>query len=540
MEPLSADDPRRVGDYGLIGRLGRGGMGRVYLGRSAGGRTVAIKVVHAHIAADERFRARFAREVAAARLVGGDWTAPVLDADPEAEMPWVATGYVAGPDLHDAVGAHGPLPRATVLALGAGLAEALSAVHERGLVHRDVKPSNVLLSLQGPRLIDFGIARAGDATARLTATGVTVGSPGYMAPEQAVGGAVGPAADMFSFGAVLAYAAGGKAPFPGDAPAQLLYQVVHTPPRLDGVPPWLRDLVTACMAKDPAERPSPREAARACAGEGGAAGLMVPGWLPQPVVEDVSRRAVELLNLETAAPAGPPPPGNGASGPYPPPGPAPGQPAANGPGTTRPALHPERNGPHPTWPAAHPPTAEATRPAAPGAAGPAAGGPQDRRRWPLAVPVAAAVAAAAVAGALLTGLVGGERDAGAEPDGEETTVPAAGALPEAYVGSWSGDMRLGEIAVGPLDIVLEQGEVGERVGMLTSSDVMGLSRCVDLLTLTEVGSGTVTFDAEYDAGASRGGAGVCEPDPGELTLRLDGEVLHCTGGDLVGRLHPVG
>jgi serine/threonine protein kinase len=194
MEPLSADDPHTIGAYRLLGRLGSGGMGRVYLGRNAGGRTVAVKAVHPHFAVDQQFRDRFAREVTAARRVGGAWTAPVLDADPGAELPWVATGYVAGPDLHQVVRELGALPVPTVRALGAGLAEALAAVHALGLVHRDVKPSNVLLTLDGPRLIDFGIARATDATAELTASGAFVGSPGYMSPEQVLGrGELGPA-----------------------------------------------------------------------------------------------------------------------------------------------------------------------------------------------------------------------------------------------------------------------------------------------------------------------------------------------------------
>ncbi|NEE11771.1 serine/threonine protein kinase, partial [Streptomyces sp. SID7499] len=163
--------------------LGAGGMGRVYLGRSAGGRTVAVKVVHPHFALDEQFRARFRREVESARRIGAQWTAPVLDADPDAPVPWVATGYVAGPPLSQAITEHGPLPEHAVRTLGAGLAEALAVVHGQGIVHRDVKPSNVLLALDGPRLIDFGIARALGATVSLTSTGVSVGSPGYMAPE---------------------------------------------------------------------------------------------------------------------------------------------------------------------------------------------------------------------------------------------------------------------------------------------------------------------------------------------------------------------
>lgn len=214
MQPLGVDEPTVVGPYRLLGRLGSGGMGRVYLGRSAGGRTVAVKIVHPHFALDEEFRARFRREVEAARRVGGAYTAPVLDAGPDAPVPWVATAYAAGPSLSAAVADAGPLPEHSVRVLGAGLAEALSAVHGLDLVHRDVKPSNVLLTLDGPLLIDFGIARATDGTASLTSTGVSVGSPGYMSPEQILGKGVTGAADVFSLGAVLAYAATGSSPSP--------------------------------------------------------------------------------------------------------------------------------------------------------------------------------------------------------------------------------------------------------------------------------------------------------------------------------------
>ncbi|HET6858660.1 MAG TPA: serine/threonine-protein kinase, partial [Streptomyces sp.] len=297
LQPLEAGEPQTIGAYRLLGRLGAGGMGRVYLGRSAGGRTVAVKVVHPHFALDEEFRARFRREVEAARLVGGDWTAPVLDADPDAAVPWVATGYVAGPSLTEAVTGHGPLPEHSVRTLGAGLAEALAAVHELGLVHRDVKPSNVLLTIDGPRLIDFGIARATDSTASLTSTGVSIGSPGYMSPEQILGKGVTGSADVFSLGAVLAYAALGAAPFPGDSSAALLYKVVHEEPELGSLQGDLRDLVAACLAKAPESRPSPAEAAARLA-PGGAAELVASGWLPGPLVAEVSRSAVRLLDLD--------------------------------------------------------------------------------------------------------------------------------------------------------------------------------------------------------------------------------------------------
>ncbi|WP_405733130.1 serine/threonine protein kinase [Streptomyces sp. NBC_00028] len=297
MQPLGVDEPTSVGPYRLLGRLGSGGMGRVYLGRNTGGRTVAVKIVHPHFALDEEFRARFRREVEAARRVGGAWTAPVLDADPDAAVPWVATAYAAGPSLTVAVAEDGPLPAPSVRALGAGLAEALAAVHELGLVHRDVKPSNVLLTLDGPLLIDFGIARATDGTASLTSTGVSIGSPGYMSPEQILGKGVSGAADVFSLGAVLAYAANGESPFPGDSSAALLYKVVHEEPELGLLSGDVRELVAECLAKEPGARPSPADVARRLAPEG-AARLVAGGWLPGALVERVSRSAVQLLNLE--------------------------------------------------------------------------------------------------------------------------------------------------------------------------------------------------------------------------------------------------
>ncbi|WP_274032112.1 serine/threonine-protein kinase [Streptomyces sp. MMBL 11-1] len=297
MQPLEAGEPHTIGAYRLLGRLGAGGMGRVYLGRSAGGRTVAVKVVHPHFALDEQFRARFRREVESARRIGAQWTAPVLDADPDAPVPWVATGYVAGPPLSQAITEHGPLPEHAVRTLGAGLAEALAVVHGQGIVHRDVKPSNVLLALDGPRLIDFGIARALGATVSLTSTGVSVGSPGYMAPEQIRGRDVSGAADVFSLGAVLAYAATGAAPFPGDSSAVLLYKVVHEEPELGDLEGELREAVEGCLAKDPAARPAPADLARALA-PGGAAAMVAGGWLPGGLVRELSRSAVALLDLE--------------------------------------------------------------------------------------------------------------------------------------------------------------------------------------------------------------------------------------------------
>lgn len=498
MEPLTAEDPPQVGAYRLLRRLGQGGMGRVYLGRSAGGRTVAVKVVHRHVAADGQFRARFAREVAAARLVGAAWTAPVLDADPEAEIPWVATGYVAGPDLQQAVSDHGPLPPPSVRALGAGLAEALAAVHTRGLVHRDVKPSNVLLALDGPRLIDFGIARAADASSRLTATGVSVGSPGYMAPEQVLGADTGPATDVFSLGAVLAHAAAGQPPFPGDSTAARLYRVVHEEPELGRVPQELRGLVSACLAKDPGARPAPREVARVCAGEAGAAVLIRSGWLPPAVVEGVSRRAVQLLDLEAEGP-------HGAHGPPGPPAPVPTEPAT--PAAVPPAV------PAPQWPVPGVPTAGA----------PPAARPGRRRRVPVAAAVAVALLTATGLGVYLVAdaVVGPGGDGGTGSDSGNGT--GTGGLPGSYVGEWEGDMELPPLGVpaGTMTITLRPGGVGEEVGTAASSDVLSLTTCVDLLTLRSVSDGELVLEGVPDPARSTEGA--CVQEPFEVTLSPRGE-----------------
>ncbi|NEB07292.1 PQQ-binding-like beta-propeller repeat protein [Streptomyces coelicoflavus] len=297
METLHADDPSRLGSYRLLRRLGAGGMGRVYLARSPGGRTVAVKVVRPDLAADGDFRARFRHEVEIAKAVSGRFTAPVVDADPDAPLPWLATSYVLGPDLTDVVAAHGALPERTVRALAAGLAAALQDIHAAGLMHRDLKPSNVLLAADGPRLIDFGIARAVDGS-RMTQTGVVVGSPGYMSPEQAVGKDVGVAGDVFSLGSVLAFAATGRGAF-GDGTtshAGLLYQVVHGEADLTGVPPSLLGLVRACLMKDPAQRPAPGEIVAALAGQGIDAALH--DWLPSAVASTIATHAAGILDLE--------------------------------------------------------------------------------------------------------------------------------------------------------------------------------------------------------------------------------------------------
>jgi Protein kinase domain/Septum formation len=239
----------------LLGRLGSGGMGRVYLARSPGGRMVAVKVIRANLAEDAGFRARFAREVSAARKVGGLFTAQVVDADIDGPVPWLVTAYVPGTSLSEAVERQGPLPESSVLALAAGLAEGLIAIHAAGVIHRDLKPSNVLLAQDGPRIIDFGISSAAEATA-LTGTGFMIGSPGFMSPEQAEGLTVGPASDIFSLAGVLIYAARGEGPFGSGDTAALLYRVVHGKPSMDGAPDKLRPLIKRSLSRDPRRRPT--------------------------------------------------------------------------------------------------------------------------------------------------------------------------------------------------------------------------------------------------------------------------------------------
>jgi len=290
MEPLAEGDPGQVGVYRLQARLGAGGMGRVFLGRSPAGRAVAVKVVHPELARDPEFRARFRREVQAAQAVSGAFTAPVVAAGPDEDPPWLATAFVPGPSLGDVVAEAGPLSGEAVWRLAGGLVEALQAVHACGLVHRDLKPRNVLLAADGPRVIDFGIARAMEGTT-LTAGSVIIGTPVFMAPEQARGGLPGTAGDVFSLGSVLAYAATGRAPFAAADPVAMIYRIVHDEPDLSGVAPSLRDLVTRCLAKDPAGRPSLDALLEAVvAGSAPYPAAAPPGFWPDPLARMVAAR----------------------------------------------------------------------------------------------------------------------------------------------------------------------------------------------------------------------------------------------------------
>jgi hypothetical protein len=259
MEPLSANDPRMIGEFRLHAQLGAGGMGQVYLGFSPAGRAVAVKVIHQQFARDQEFLRRFSHEVAAASAVGGMYTAPVVDYDLTSATPWLATAYVPGPTLAAFISKHGALPETALWRLAAGLAEALRAVHAKGLIHRDLKPANVLLADSGPHVIDFGISRASSSMTQLTSAGMAIGTPGYMSPEQAQVQTVGPPSDMFSLGCVLAFAAAGSPPFTGDNPASILYRIVSAEPDLSATPPAFRQVVQACLKKNPAERPTPSQ-----------------------------------------------------------------------------------------------------------------------------------------------------------------------------------------------------------------------------------------------------------------------------------------
>ncbi|MFJ8273130.1 PQQ-binding-like beta-propeller repeat protein [Streptomyces sp. NPDC094154] len=255
MTPLSSGDPDSIGGYTLLRRLGAGGMGVVYLGVSASGRQVAVKLVHGPYAQEEEFRTRFRQEISAARRVSGAFTAPVVDADPDADRPWMATLYVPGLSLAEVVEKGGPLSRRELRALGLGLTEALRDIHRVGLVHRDLKPGNVLMTEDGPRVIDFGISRASD-NQNLTATGRMIGTPPFMSPEQVASARdVTPASDVFSLGSLLVFAAVGTGPFDADSPYITGYQVVYGTPDLGGVPEALLDIVERCLDKDPAARP---------------------------------------------------------------------------------------------------------------------------------------------------------------------------------------------------------------------------------------------------------------------------------------------
>ncbi|WP_211841244.1 serine/threonine-protein kinase [Saccharopolyspora antimicrobica] len=310
MRPLAPSIPREIGQYRMLAELGRGGMGRVLLGSGPDGRLVALKLVHEQFAEEPGFRARFRREVEASRTVSGAYTAAVIDADPDAPTPWLASVFVPGPSLHEAITTTGTLPEQPALRLAAGLATALTHIHRVDLVHRDLKPANVLLTDDGPRVIDFGIVRAisGDQTSELTRTGWLIGSPEFMSPEQAGGDPVTPASDVFSLGVVIVAACIGDSPFADSSTLRTLNNIVRAEPDLTEVPPPVRRIVEPCLDREPANRPTPAEVLESI-------GPITPSAQPWPtaVHELIARRKQDVAEILHEAPqtrttteAGPP------------------------------------------------------------------------------------------------------------------------------------------------------------------------------------------------------------------------------------------
>lgn len=368
VDELVPTDPRQIGGFEILGRLGAGGMGSVYVGRSRGGRLVAVKVIRSGVDSDPRYRARFRHEVQALRGVASLFTAAVVDADPDGEPPWLATEFIPAPTLDEAVRTFGPLPASTLHSLGCGLAEALHAIHSGGTAHRDIKPANILLAADGPRIIDFGIAVGAEApaspddplAARLTTTGVIIGTPGYLSPEQAHGMRAGAASDVFALGCVLVFAGAGRPPFASTSLAELLRQVVQDEPYLGDLPEPLRGLAARCLAKEPEERLTAHALLERLAAI--APPLFGPDWLPPTLQGLVAGRAAAQWQ-PPAPPASPASPASSNAE------------AATETAPARPVV-PQR----PTPPPAGPPGAPAARFA---------------RRRPLAIVLSAVVAVAA-------------------------------------------------------------------------------------------------------------------------------------------------
>ncbi|MFC8508492.1 serine/threonine-protein kinase [Streptomyces sp. NPDC057411] len=462
MDPLNAEDPATIGPFRLLGRLGVGGMGRVFLARSAGGRTVAVKVVHAELAAQDEFRRRFAREVAALERVGGTGTAPVLGADTDAELPWVAVGYVPGPSLRTVVAdEYGPLPADSVRTLAAGIARALVHVHAAGLVHRDLKPSNVLLTVDGPKIIDFGIARAVDTVTDggLTSTGAVVGSPGFMSPEQVRGEKLTPASDVFCLGSVLAYAATGRSPFGGadSGVHATMFRIAHDEPDLTDLAPELSGLIRACLTKDPAGRPSAAELVDTL--------QVTDPWLPADLLARLGRHAARLLETELATGA-----------------------------------------------------ATGTEPAAPIPSPAPAPAPRRRRRGLLAAVAALAVAAAAVLAYVNRpgGHGGTPSDQARGTGGSSASRAASGIVPAAFLGAWEGVLR--GSADAPYEtsrIEITQGAAGSKSAVYTH--VTGERLCIGrAVLLSATDAELVLGEAEITASVP---AQRCTP-AARQTLRL--------------------
>lgn len=502
MRSLDPGDPSAIGGYPLLAELGAGGMGQVFLSRTASGRPLALKTLRAEFGLDPGFEERFAREIASSDQVRSPWTASVVDYSPAGQRPqWLATEYVAAPSLGDWVERNGPLPEPAVRALAAELAEGLRAVHRAGLAHRDVKPSNVLLARRHPLLIDFGIARAADDT-RHTRTGGVIGSPGYMAPEQAAGGISSEPGDVFSLGATLVYAATGKGPFlhPGENPsaAQLLYRIVHEEAALQGVPPQLAPLLAACLHKSPQARPTADELMERI----GAAPGSWAAALPPDLSADISAREAESQALLQRPVVLPPPPQTAPPTGFGPPLAYVDPSAVHHQG----AVHGRRNA-----------------------------------RLRTAAVVAGVVATAAVVVALAwpdskaEGTDGGGRKSPA-PSGSSSPSPTADALPASWVGTWKGtgpgsssgdgvvNARTSKVSV---TVTLHAADRGDVVGRQVSHVIeAGSGRdlgCTETLRLQETHGTSMVFEAATSTPT--------DPSTGVLCVRGNIYTLTKSGAD---------
>lgn len=508
MEPLRPGDPPEIGGYRLLARLGEGGMGEVFLARTASGRPLALKTVHRDLSRDPDFADRFAREIRANDRVRSSWTVSVVDfSAPGASPQWLATEYVAAPSLADWVRRHGTLATPAVWCLARELSAALVAVRAAGVVHRDIKPANVLLGPERPFLIDFGIARA-VRDPRYTQTGAVMGTPGYLAPEQAIGAVAEAPADVFSLAAVLVYAATGRSPFlaPGEElelPG-LLYRIVHEEPRLEGVPQGLVPLLGECLAKEPERRPTAEEV---LAGVGVAAEQWSEA-LPSALVADVGLRETELRRTLAAsqAPAHPP-----ALPPAPP------QPPALSVGMT----------------SAPPRAAPGTLPSHP------VGGGLRHRPLVLGAAAGAVVLAAAVVLAIKVPW-GGSGGTG----GDGSTAPHAAAVPDSWIGTWTGvgpgtpdadgvsRARTGRFSV---TVTLNKGRVGDLVGRQVSEvkeTATGRNLgCTEALELRQMSGGRAVFAAATSHPTDPAATIECPkgnlyvltmPEPDRLTLEAEG------------------
>ncbi|MEV6107827.1 serine/threonine-protein kinase [Streptomyces sp. NPDC051940] len=558
LEPLRPSDPRTIGGYRLLRRLGSGGMGQVYLGRTPGGRAVAVKLVKAEVAEEAEFRHRFRLEVEAARRVGGTWTAPVLAADTEAEVPWVATGYLAGLSLHSVVAEDfGALPEYSVRALGNGLAEALRAIHSVGIVHRDLKPSNVLVTVGGPRIIDFGIVRALEplsGSGLRTMTGAVLGSPGFMSPEQVRGEPVTPASDVFCLGAVLAFAATARMPFGRtDSGAHaVMYRIAEGDPDLTGLPQGLLGLVRGCLAREARDRISLSAVLALTGAEDMGVGRGRP-WLPGEVLTRLGRQSELLLDVEelpvsevapqyaateVALPSQREPSTPPGGGPGTPPGagqwtpPGAGQATPPGAGQWTPPGAGQGTPPGVFGPLYEPTTETPLPPPAPTPGlPPPAGGDSGRRGWwhrraLRAAAIAVPLLLLAGGGWLLLGS-GDKADGGGDPWASATAPsPDPGErsdLPQSMTGAWEG---VGEDADGRIRVELRSGQVGTGVGVAYNMSVENL--CVRRLVLVKTGARLVLHHAETlrriptDSCVSR--------DDHVREIWLEGNVLHWKNG----------